>query len=255
MYPVNTSLTGIISYPCTTTEVLSALPNKSTLALNITSSSATITDLPETSGLLTIVKDQLDSAKISFTHLATSSQDSSKIYNGFYRTDVTPISVSWVDSSSGGITGTVPISQGGTGATSASAAVTNFKSSLIDLIYPVGSYYFSANNASPSTLFGGTWNQIKDTFLLAAGDTYLAGTTGGEATHKLTTSEIPNHNHRLCDGEGYSVYGDIQTSTGPASGEGFGKSTYRLFTARTGGDQSHNNMPPYLVAYCWQRIS
>lgn len=44
-------------------------------------------------------------------------------------------------------------------------------------------------------MFGGTWEQIKDTFILAAGDTYKAGTTGGEATHILTTDEMPAHNH------------------------------------------------------------
>lgn len=253
VYTVNTSLSEIISYPCTTAEVLSAIPNKSTLALNITSRSTTITDLPETSGFLTIVKDQLSSSKISFTHLAASSQDSSKIYNGFYRTDIIPVTVSWVDSSAS--TGTIPISRGGTGATTASGAIANFKSNLIDLIYPVGSYYFSSNSISPSTLFGGTWSQVKDTFILAAGDTYQPGTTGGESTHKLTTNELPNHSHRLCDSDGYYVYGDISMSSGPATGEGLGKSTYRLFTAKNGGDQPHNNMPPYTVAYCWQRTA
>lgn len=46
-------------------------------------------------------------------------------------------------------------------------------------IYPVGSIYLSVNATSPAELFGGTWEQIKDTFLLASGDTYEAGSTGG----------------------------------------------------------------------------
>ena len=49
---------------------------------------------------------------------------------------------------------------------------------LIDAIYPVGSIYMSVNNVNPSVLFGGTWEQIKDTFLLSAGDTYNAGSKG-----------------------------------------------------------------------------
>ena len=53
----------------------------------------------------------------------------------------------------------------------------------------------STENTNPSTLFGGTWEQIKDTFVLAAGDTYEAGTTGGESTHILTTNEMPSHTH------------------------------------------------------------
>lgn len=75
-------------------------------------------------------------------------------------------------------------------------------------IYPVGALYLSTVNTSPQTLFGGTWVQIKDKFLLSAGDTYSAGGTGGAATksytpagtvgnHTLTTSEIPSHSHGL----------------------------------------------------------
>ena len=67
--------------------------------------------------------------------------------------------------------------------------------SVLDNIYPVGSIYISVNNTSPSTLFGGEWEQIQEKFLLSAGDTHPAGTTGGEFTHTLTTAEMPTHNH------------------------------------------------------------
>lgn len=62
-------------------------------------------------------------------------------------------------------------------------------------IYPVGSIYMSINNLNPGELFGGTWEQIKDTFLLAAGSSYKAGSIGGESEHKLTAEEIPSHTH------------------------------------------------------------
>lgn len=55
----------------------------------------------------------------------------------------------------------------------------------------------SVNSANPATLFGGTWSRIKDTFLLASGDSYASGAMGGEATHTLTTAELPSHNHGL----------------------------------------------------------
>ncbi len=74
---------------------------------------------------------------------------------------------------------------------------TDFKQGLLDLVYPVGSIYTSTKNVSPATFLGGTWTRIKDTFLLAAGDTYAAGTTGGSSTHTLTVDEIPSHAHGL----------------------------------------------------------
>ena len=51
-------------------------------------------------------------------------------------------------------------------------------------IYPVGSIYISVNNTNPGTLFGGFWTQITDRFLLAAGNTYDVGSTGGWETHR-----------------------------------------------------------------------
>lgn len=64
-------------------------------------------------------------------------------------------------------------------------------------VYPVGSIYISVTDTSPASLFGGTWERLKDKFLLAAGDSYAAGSTGGEAAHKLTTDEMPVHSHGL----------------------------------------------------------
>ena len=42
-------------------------------------------------------------------------------------------------------------------------------STVIDKVYPVGAIYMSVSRTNPKTLFGGTWVQIKDRFLLAAG--------------------------------------------------------------------------------------
>ena len=64
-------------------------------------------------------------------------------------------------------------------------------------LYPVGSVYISFNSADPSTLFGGTWQRLKDTFLLANGDTYVAGSTGGSATKTIAVSNMPAHNHSV----------------------------------------------------------
>ena len=66
---------------------------------------------------------------------------------------------------------------------------------LLNLVYPVGSIYWSSNNTNPGTLFGGSWTQIKDRFILAAGDYYSNGATGGAATVTLTVSNMPSHSH------------------------------------------------------------
>lgn len=66
---------------------------------------------------------------------------------------------------------------------------------ILEQIYPVGAIYISTSNTSPSSIFGGTWEKIEDRFLLASGNTYDNGATGGEATHTLTENEMPNHAH------------------------------------------------------------
>ena len=69
-----------------------------------------------------------------------------------------------------------------------------------DTIYPIGSIYISINNVNPGTLFGGTWEQIEDKFLLSAGSTYTAGDTGGSATmehtHTLAHTHTMAHTHQ-----------------------------------------------------------
>lgn len=127
-----------------------------------------------------------------------------------------------------------------------------FKALTFDDIYPVGSIYISVNNVNPSTLFGGTWAQIKDKFLLAAGSTYSNGDTGGEATHALTVNEMPSHSHNI----------NIGASLAPESG-GYGlnngspvvKDNISRDTNSKGGGQPHNNMPPYLVVAIWKRTA
>ena len=62
-------------------------------------------------------------------------------------------------------------------------------------LYPVGSVYISFNSADPSTLFGGTWVRLKDTFLLANGDSYAPNTSGGSATKTIGEDNLPSHTH------------------------------------------------------------
>lgn len=108
----------------------------------------------------------------------------------------------------------------------------------------MGAVYLSTSATDPATLFGGTWARIQDRFLLCAGSTYAAGSTGGEAKHTLTVAEMPYHTHGLFDG-----YGGSTSSGVKASGN------IQVETQPAGGSQPHNNMPPYLAVYAWKRTA
>lgn len=213
-----------------------------------------------------------------------------------------------------------------------SSVLENFRSQILLAAYPVGSIYISASATSPATLFGGSWTRIEDSFLLAAGSSYEAGSTGGEAAHVLTNAEIPAHTHTgpshqhtvlahthtipahahtvpahthsastssagahshtlhrwMAGGSGtvrYAAQGDNSTPTYSTSSAGAhthtvtvgskaafntqsggggntGASTAANTTASgtgntgsTGGGGAHNNMPPYLAVYIWQRTA
>ena len=127
---------------------------------------------------------------------------------------------------------------------------------LFDIVYPVGAIYMSVSSTSPAILFGGTWEQIQNRFLLAAGSSYTAGNTGGEATHTLTKNEMPTHSHEI-----YSGYGDVVSNVSDAyryqtwGSSDRGWKTGNLGTSNIGGGKAHNNMPPYLVVYMWKRTA
>lgn len=173
-------------------------------------------------------------------------------------------------------------------------------SSIVDIIYPVGSLYWSKNPTNPATLFGGTWTQIKDKFILAAGDSYAQGATGGASTVTLTTAQMPMHTHgastdtagahshtrgsmeitggmawsNLTSLQGAFYQGKYQPSYGAATvhddwkGIDFaasrswsGATSYNGYHSHpvtvdnSGNGESHENMPPYVTYYCWERTA
>ena len=189
-----------------------------------------------------------------------------------------------------------------------------FKTALLNFCYPVGSLYWSSKSTNPASLFGGTWVQIKDRFVLACGDTYkTVGATGGSKTVTLTEQQIPNHTHTFrgtavtSSGMSGNATGSFASRTlsnlnpivgakggdapqsatasgnfsahwGPSSSGGGGaaqatvdnedkRTTMSLNVEHThsvtasgtnlstGGGQAHDNMPPYVVKYCWERTA
>ena len=131
---------------------------------------------------------------------------------------------------------------------------------FLDLCWPVGSYYWTNNSSSPETLFGGSWTRIYGKFVYAADSNRTVNSTGGQERLTLSINEIPSHNHKSYYGRkfllSYGSYGvnssgdkkvcDWNTSIQNDPSE---------YTAYTGGGSSHENMPPYIAAYCWRRTS
>lgn len=125
---------------------------------------------------------------------------------------------------------------------------------LLDLLHPIGSIYISSQPTDPGILFGGTWTRIKDTFILAAGDTYAAGATGGEATHKLTVNEMPSHTHTAyivaASGSDTTTRSRLNYTANATAGW---KDNNMI--AYTGNGAAFNNMPPYITRYVWERTA
>ena len=116
---------------------------------------------------------------------------------------------------------------------------------------PVGYIYISFNSTSPASMFGGSWTQITDAFLLGAGSTYSNGSTGGASSVTLDTSHLPSHTHTI---SGESNYNSNRTNCGIT------KYTTRTkygtkSTGAAGEGSAHNNMPPYLCVYMWKKTA
>ena len=142
-----------------------------------------------------------------------------------------------------------------------------------DQVYPVGAIYMTVNSDDPSVLFGGTWQKIKDRFLLASGDTYNNGATGGSATHTpsgvvgghvLTVNEIPKHRHDYYDHEDGASMQDVDLQHGGTYDVMLEPRTTQYSTEESGGGLEHNHpftgtsqdtMPPYLVVNVWTRVA
>ena len=149
------------------------------------------------------------------------------------------------------------------------------KTSLLNLVYPVGSIYISVNNVSPQTFLGGTWAALQDRFLVGAGHTYNVNATGGDTTtsgssaantggHTLTIDEMPSHNHINYSGD-FPTWHDQTHSNGLNwnSRNGWHAETLNTKFDSKGGNQAHSHTmahthtitPPYLAVYMWKRTA
>lgn len=148
-------------------------------------------------------------------------------------------------------------------------------SEILLAAHPVGSLYWSSEATDPSDLFGGTWERIKDRFILAAGDDYAVGATGGEVSHAITKAELPAVSPQIAvSTAGYlpkgAALGAINrigasktvgsgTFTDRVVGEAYSEGTPAYEDATTiaplGDGEAMPIMPPYETYYCWKRTA
>jgi hypothetical protein len=178
---------------------------------------------------------------------------------------------------------TTTVNSGATGTTQSYGtnntriATTAFVQAALQLIYPVGSIYTNASNATnPATLFGfGAWSLFSLGRVLVGYDGGAfnpVGATGGNAnatlpshTHTATVSD-PGHNHQITSnginaslnqaftGNGQGGYtGGQNVDTVLNTGQ---RTTLVTVTNSTEGASATNaNLQPYIVVYMWQRTS
>lgn len=163
----------------------------------------------------------------------------------------------------GTLTTTGAVTLGGNTSVTGTLKVNNVN--ILLLVYPVGSIYISAVNTNPGTIFGGTWQQLKNRYLFATnatsgnkGKDAQSSTTGVNAqNHTLTINEMPSHTHSYyitpnthdatwVSGVYRSFYDANTTSA---------SDTYTTQTIATGGGQPHSHATSYIEVYVWQRTA
>jgi hypothetical protein len=173
-----------------------------------------------------------------------------------------------------GLVNAVPVTNGGTGASSVAAAVSNLSAS----IYPVGSIYINAAvSTNPATLLGfGTWVSFGTGRVLIGVDSAdsafdVLGETGGSkdaivVSHSHTFSGNTNgagaHSHSIPTGAGggtdqftSQAYTNYQVADRYTNGVGDHTHSFSGTTANQGSSGTNANLPPYVTVYMWRRMA
>ena len=113
-------------------------------------------------------------------------------------------------------------------------------------------FYTSDTGFAPERVWPGTkWQKLEGRFILAASSGHAVGETGGEESHKLTVDEMPSHRHEAVSTNGNSRNVSLYPFEMISSNRNTVDTNVIL---PTGGDQPHNNMPPYITRVYWERI-
>ncbi|PCR98907.1 hypothetical protein RT41_GL000595 [Lactococcus fujiensis JCM 16395] len=126
---------------------------------------------------------------------------------------------------------------------------------LLELVYPVGAYYFSSQPTEPATLFGfGTWERVKGRGLVGVDESDSALSSGG----KQGGSTNPLSQHTIAPSSGQFVVarggGNQHWSSGGAPTASYAMDTEKS-RITVGDNTNHNNWQPFEAAYIWKRIA
>lgn len=112
----------------------------------------------------------------------------------------------------------------------------------------------SESTFDPNTEYPGTtWHRIKGRVVVGVDesdpDFSVSGKMGGEKAHILTLEEMASHYHKYTTN---TVNNYVQISPSSVYGR---SANVEEKTSSAGGDQPHNNMPPYITEYMWRRTA
>ena len=138
----------------------------------------------------------------------------------------------------------------------------DYRDDHLDFFHPIGSLYWSKNPTNPKDLFGGTWEQIKDTFVLSAGDKYSIDDVNKNETHTHTLANgyakiyISPSTATISQKTATASANYALDRTGTISAKGTSTTnTASTGTALGGNTDEASSMPPYITRYCWERIA
>jgi hypothetical protein len=158
-----------------------------------------------------------------------------------------------------GLVNAVPVANGGTGASSVAAAVSNLSAS----IYPVGSIYINAGvTTNPATLLGfGTWVAFGAGRVLVGLNTADSAFDTLQETGGSKDSIVVSHTHTVSD-PGHAHSGGVNTT---GSNGGFslttlgtantGSATTGITVNSTGSSATNANLQPYITVCMWLRTA
>ena len=132
--------------------------------------------------------------------------------------------------------------------------------SIFKKVYPIGSIYMSVNSTSPSTLFGGSWTQLKNQFLVGAGGTYSVKSGGGTTSHShgagtLGAGATYNSNPATIiieTKQSQEINYNPTAKMSVSSKSDYSQTTDWIVPVH-GSTASENHLPPYYAVYMWRR--